>query len=339
MRYLHDQSLKRSSLLAFILAVVLVLSACGGNGAVSDGNKNENGSSDSDKPVVKIGYIPITHAVPLYIMDQIEEESEFDKFELELVKFGSWPDLVEALNAGRIHGASMLVTLAMAAKEQGIDLKAVALGHRDGNVLIGSRVSDEINEVADLKGKNFAIPHKFSTHNILLYRMLKEAGLDYEDVNAIELAPPEMPAALSEGRISGYVVAEPFGAISVVMDTGKVLFQSEDIWMDSVDCALVLRGDFINGSRSVAEELVEQYVTSGEIAEKKDKQTVESSQVYMDVKDEVMDLSLKWISYDDLRLNKEAYEELTHYLVEMGLSENPAAYEDFVDNSLIDRVQ
>lgn len=342
MRYLHFHSLKRKSLLALLLVIVLGISACGGNGAVSDGNGNEEGSSGNgsgDKPVVKIGYLPITHAVPLYIMDQIEEETGFSEFELELVKFGSWPDLVEALNAGRIHGASMLVTLAMAAKEQGIDLKAVALGHRDGNVLIGSRVSDEINEVADLKGKNFAIPHKFSTHNILLYRMLKEAGLDYEDVNAIELAPPEMPAALSEGRISGYVVAEPFGAISVVMDTGKVLFQSEDIWMDSVDCALVLRGDFINSSRSVAEELVEQYVTSGEIAEKKDKQTVESSQVYMDVKDEVMDLSLKWISYDDLRLNKEAYEELTHYLVEMGLSENPAAYEDFVDNSLIDRVQ
>lgn len=319
-------STRKKSLFMILLAFILILTACG------SGNKG----SVTDKKTVKIGYLPITHAVPLYIEDDMGDVEGFENFDLELVKFGSWPDLVEALNAGRIDGASMLVTLAMAAKEQGIDLKAVALGHRDGNVLIGSRVSEEINEVADLKGKDFAIPHKFSTHNILLYRMLKDAGLEYTDVNAVELAPPEMPAALSQGRISGYVVAEPFGAISVVMETGKVLFQSEDIWLDSVDCALVLRGDFINKNPEVAQDFVSQYVKAGEMAELKDDHVHEVSTQYMDVEKDVMDLSLQWISYDDLRLNEEAYDELTHYLVEMGLSENPPAYEDFVDNTLID---
>jgi len=34
---------------------------------------------------------------------------------------------VDALNSGKVDGASMLIELAMKAKEQGIDLKAVAL--------------------------------------------------------------------------------------------------------------------------------------------------------------------------------------------------------------------
>jgi len=170
----------------------------------------------------------------------------FKNFKLELVKFGSWTELVDALNSGKVDGASMLIELAMKAKEQGIDLKAVALGHRDGNVVV---VSKDINKVEDLKGKSFAIPSKLSTHNILLHIMLKNHGLAYNDVNVVELPPPEMAAALAEGRISGYCVAEPFGAKSVAVDKGKTLFESQDLWEGSVCCGLVLRNDFIKITR------------------------------------------------------------------------------------------
>ena len=62
----------------------------------------------------------------------------------------------------------------MKAKELGIDLKAVALGHQDGNVLVSSK---EVKTTADLKGETYAIPHKFSSQNILLNEMLKKDGL------------------------------------------------------------------------------------------------------------------------------------------------------------------
>lgn len=298
------------------------LTACGAGGKASTNSKQE-------KKIVKIGYLPITHAVPLYMESELKNKN----FKIELVKFGSWPELMDALNTGRIDGASVLIQLAMKAKEQGIDLKAVALGHRDGNVLIGAK---DINTVADLKGKTFAIPNKYSTHNILLYQMLKKAGMKYEDVNVVELPPAEMPAALSEGRIAGYVVAEPFGAISVSLDKGKVLYQSEEIWKDSVDCALVLRNDWIKGDRELAKEFVGEYVKAGEMAQAKDEHTQEVTSKYINVDKKVMDLSLKWISYDHLRIDKEAYDKLRESLLEMKLSENPPTYEDFVDSSLID---
>lgn len=328
---MHSATRSRRSIfaIAIIACFALALTACSGSGSESQS------ANSGKKRVVKIGYLPITHAVPLYIEDALEEEG-YDKFELELVKFGSWPDLADALNTGRIDGASMLVTLAMRAKEQGIDLKAVALGHRDGNVLV---VSPDINQTTDLKGKNFAIPHKFSSHNILLYQMLEQAGMKYEDVNAIETTPAEMPAALSEGRIAGYVVAEPFGAIAVNMGKGKVLYQSDEIWMNSVDCALVLRGEFIDKEKEIAAEFVKNYLLAGERAEAKDDYTKEVSTKYMKVDQQVLDLSLEWIKYDDLKLNQEPYDKLAEYLVKMGLSENPPAYEDFVDNSFIDEAK
>lgn len=318
------KSINKIVLLMLVSVLALSLAACGSGGG-------QESTGDGEKKTVKIGYLPITHAVPLYIEKEMQE---YENFNLELVKFGSWPELMDALNTGRIDGASVLVTLAMKAKEQGIDLSAVALGHRDGNVFV---TANDINDAEDLKGKTFAIPHKFSTHNILLYQMLKQNGLKYGDVKAVEMPPAEMPAALSEGRIAGYVVAEPFGAISVAIEKGKVLYQDQDVWKDSIDCTLVLRNDFIQKDREIAQEFVDQYVKAGDLAELKDEHTHEMSSKYMKVEKDVLDLSFQWISYDDLKIKEEEFEELRENLIEMGLMENPPTYSEFVDHSLIDK--
>ncbi len=280
--------------------------------------------------MVKIGYLPITHAAPLYM----QTDKGYENYAIELVKFGSWPELMDALNTGKIDGASVLIQLAMKAKEQGIDLKAVALGHRDGNVLVGA---PDIEKVEDLQGKSFAIPNKYSTHNILLYRMLQDAGLNYDDVDVVELPPAEMPAALAEGRIAGYVVAEPFGALSVALEKGKVLFQSEDIWPDSIDCGLVLRSAFIEEHKDIAKQFVTDYAAAGEQMNTSDKHAHDVVAKYIKVDEEVLDLSLNWISYNNLKIEADAYSILRDSLMEMGLSEEPPTYEEFVDATLMEQ--
>lgn len=304
--------------LLMTMLFVTFLAACGNNDSAVDG----------EKPTIKIGYLPITHAVPLYM----QNDENYEDYNLELVKFGSWPELMDALNTGAIDGASVLIQLAMNAKEKGIDLKAVALGHRDGNVLIAG---NDINSVEELVGKSFAIPSRFSTHNILLYEMLKKHGIAYDEVDVIELPPAEMPAALAEGRIAGYVVAEPFGAISVVLENGKVLYQSEEIWKDSIDCGLVLRGKFIEDNKELADKFVNDYVAGGELAQGKDEHMHEVVGQYLTVDQNVLDISLDWISYDNLSIEQESYAILRDALMEMGLSDDPPSYEDFVDASFV----
>lgn len=92
----------------------------------------------------------------------------------------------------------MLAELAMAAVSNGLNLKAVALGHKDGNVVI---VSNDITKVEDLKGKTFAIPSNQSSHNILLNDMLSDAGMSIDDVNVVQLAPAEMPSSWQAVRL------------------------------------------------------------------------------------------------------------------------------------------
>lgn len=315
---------KHISVLSICIVLLFFLTAC----------TNEITVNSEGKPVIKIGYLPITHAAPLYIEEALAEEG-FEHFELELVKFGSWVDLMDALNTGRIDGASVLATIAMRGKEMDIDLRAVALSHREGNAII---VANDMDRVEDLKGKTFAIPHKISSHHVLLYLMLKQAGIAYDHVNVVEMPPAEMPAALSEGRIAGYAVAEPFGAQAVVQGVGKVLFQEDELWEHAIDCALVLRGELIDGYPQAAQEFVEKYIAAGIKAEKEEQKADQIIQEYMNVNDEVLELSMEWISYDDLKINEKSYEQLREFLIELELLEDPPQYEEFVDNSLIEKV-
>ena len=131
-------------------------------------------TADGKKQIITIGYLPITHALAVFEEKELLDADENSTLQIQLQKFSSWTDLMDALNSGRINGASVLAELAMAAVSNGLDLKAVALGHKDGNVVI---VSNDITKVEDLKGKTFAIPSNQSSHNILLNDMLSDAGM------------------------------------------------------------------------------------------------------------------------------------------------------------------
>lgn len=213
----------------------------------------------------------------------------------------------------------------MKSKQEGIGLKAVALGHRDGNVVI---VSNDINTAADLKGKTFAIPHRQSSHNILLNETLATAGLTVDDVNVTELAPTEMPSALASGQIDGYCVAEPFGAMGVSLGAGKVLYSSEELWPDSLCCGLVLTDKFIEERPEQAKEFVQSYKAAGNNLDKE--KAKEVAKKYLSQTDDVLDISLQWISYNDLDITEETYDQLVERVKEYGLSDNPPAYSDFV---------
>ena len=171
-------------------------------------------------------------------------------------------------------------------------------------------------------------PHRQSSHNILLNDALATAGLTIDDVNVTELAPTEMPSALASGQIDGYCVAEPFGAMGVSLGAGKVLFSSEELWKDSLCCGLVLTDKFIDERHDDAKSFVENYKKAGNSLDKA--KAKETAKKYFSQSDEVLDISLQWISYNDLDITEEEYNTLAEKVKEYGLSDNPPSYSDFV---------
>ncbi|MDE7321693.1 MAG: ABC transporter substrate-binding protein [Lachnospiraceae bacterium] len=317
--------------IALLLSAVVSAAAITGCGSIhqnavglTESAAVNDSPAENTKTVVTIGYLPITHALTIFEEKELLE-AEDAQLQIKLQKFGSWTDLTDALNAGQIDGASMLVELAMSASSRGIGLKAVALGHRDGNVVVVSR---QIESAADLKGKTFAIPSNQSSHNILLNDLLTEAGLTREDLNIIQLSPAEMPSSLAGKAIDGYCVAEPFGAQAVVNGIGHVLYKSEELWENSICCALVLREDFIDSHGDDTTLLAEYYNRAGDALTDEEKLAVAEQYLGQDKK--VMEKSLEWISFDNLAINTEDYERLTEKVKKDGILESPPAYEKFV---------
>lgn len=308
---MNDRKKKISSLLLAGTLLTGLLTGCG--------------KESQDENTVKIAYLPITHA--LAVLEEAEELETETGLKIELVKFGSWTELLDALNSGRVDGASVLIELAMKSKQEGVGIKAVALGHHDGNVVV---VSNDINSASDLKGKTFAIPHRQSSHHILLHETLAKGGLTIEDVNVTELAPTEMPSALASGQIDGYCVAEPFGAMGVSIDAGKVLYSSEELWEDSVCCGLVLTDSFLETRPDDARIFVENYKKAGDSLDKETAQA--TAKKYFSQSDDVLETSLQWISYDSLEITEEMYDLLVEKVKNDGLSDNPPAYSEFVKN-------
>lgn len=312
------KNLKKWFAVILVSALALSVTGCG----KQDTEESEGAAADG-KVTVTIGYLPITHALAVFKEKQLLEEDSDIRVELE--KFSSWSDLTDALNAGRIDGASVLIELAMNAVSQGIDLKAVALGHKDGNVVV---VNNDIQSVEQLRGKTFAIPHTQSSHNILLNDMLAEGGLTLDDIEVVQLSPSEMPSSLASGSIAGYCVAEPFGAQAVSQKFGHVLYYSEDLWENSLCCGLVFNGDFIEKNQDVVSTFAAKYYEVGNLLDKNTAQTV--AEEYLGQDADVLKTSLQWIHYDDLKISKEDYQVLCDKVIEYGINQNPPSYEDFV---------
>ena len=314
--------MKRFFAILTILLTLFTAAGCGQSPAAPRAEK------DGVK-TIRIAYLPITHALTLFAAKELQTAD--GPIKIELIKYGSWPELMDALNTGKVDGASVLAELAVKAKEQGIDVKAAALGHRDGNAII---VGNDIEKPADLKGKVFAIPHKQSSHKLLLDQLLAQNGLSENDLTVVEMSPPEMPAALATKQIAGYCVAEPFGAKSVALKNGHELIPAQELWPDSICCLLVFNGEFLAANRDLTREFVQQYKQAGIYLTEHPEAQKTIALKYLKAKDKVLDLSLQWISYDNLSIPQASYDELITRMQTSHLLTKAPSYEEFVDSSL-----
>jgi len=203
------------------------------------------GTFKGDDIPVQIGYLPITDATPLLVADQLQLFREQGLRTEKPRMFRSWAQLVEAFVAGQVNVIHLLTPATLWVRYGAkFPAKIVAWNHMGGSALT---VANNINSVGDLAGKTVAIPFWYSIHNILLQKVLSEAGLKPvslrpgqtladNEVNLVVQPPAEMVSALAGGGIAGFIVAEPFNAAAELKGVGKVLRFSGDIWKDHACC-------------------------------------------------------------------------------------------------------
>ena len=219
------------------------------------------------EPSLKIGYLPITDATPLLIG---HAQGFFEKQGLVVEKptlIRGWAEISEAFLSGTLNVVHLLLPIPIYMRfSQQHKVKVVAWNHMDGSALtIASRKS--ISSFADLGGKQIAIPHWYSIHNIILQLGLRQAGLEVvtqdrsvalkrNQTNLFVMKPPDMPTALSAHAIDGYIVAEPFNAAGEVLVNASILRFTGDVFRNHPCCVVVMKEELMQSHPEWAQKTV-----------------------------------------------------------------------------------
>jgi sulfonate transport system substrate-binding protein len=143
--------------------------------------------------------------------------------------FPAGPQLLEALNAGAIDIGATGETPPIFAQAAGTPLVYVSYqsGSGAGSAIIVPENSP-INTVEDLVGKQIAFNRASSAH-LLTIRALEQAGLTYDDVTPVFLAPPDARAAFQGGSIDAWTIWNSFLEAAIQELNAKVVVSGETV--------------------------------------------------------------------------------------------------------------
>jgi len=221
-------------------------------------------SADSGREALAVGFLPVTCHLTCPVTDFASKTSRSTRFDSQ--RFTDFPTVVETLKGGRLDATFMIAPLAMKLHEQGVKVRIVYLGHRDGSTVI-VRKDLQARSLKDLTGRVFAIPSKYSNQHLVIRKLMKDEGVDPSTIRFVELPPPDMPGALASKAIDAYFIGEPHAARAELDGSGRVLYHAKDIWPKFISCVLVVTDRLIAERPAVVRDLVRGIAESGEWAD------------------------------------------------------------------------
>jgi NitT/TauT family transport system substrate-binding protein len=263
------------------------------------------------------------------------------QFAYEYSKYSGWPEIKESLMAGRIQAAYMLAPLVMDLADRNIPIKIVSLGHRSGAVIM-VRTDSSYQNFKQLTGKRIAIPSRFAVDFLFLRKMLVQEHLTPDDVQIIEMAPPDMPAALYADAVDAYCTGEPFGAAAQRAGYARILRMTRDEWRNYICCVLTVREELIVQNRPLVQDLVDHVLGAGVWLDAKQENRNKAVAIAAGKKffnqdpniiQFVMDHPTDRVTYGDLRMIRQEFEDLMQLSIEAGTIKHPVPYETYVDES------
>jgi NitT/TauT family transport system substrate-binding protein len=299
-----------------------------------------------------VGGLPVTCNLTLPVAcvgkeNAIKARTAKNEFRYEYSKYNGWPEIKESLMTGRIQAGYMLAPLVMDLADKGIPVKVVSLGHRSGAVIMVKQDS-AYQKFADLRGKRIAIPSRFAVDFLFLRKMLARENMTPKDIEIVELPPPDMPAALYAEAVDAYCTGEPFGAAAQQAGYARVLRMTRDEWRNYICCVLTVREELINTNRAQVQDLVNQIQGAGiwldEKQENRNKAVAIAAGKEFFNQDPsilrfVMENPTDRVTYGDLRMIREEFEDLMQLSIQAGTIKHPIAFEKYVDESFVKAAQ
>ena len=306
--------------------------------------------ADRKRGALQVGGLPVTCNLTLPVACLARENANkaaggAPGFEYEYSKFNGWPEIKESLMTGRIQAAYMLAPLVMDLADKKIPVKIVSLGHRSGAVIM-VRTDSPYEHFRQLAGKRIAIPSRFAVDFLFLRKMLAQENMTPADVQIIEMAPPDMPAALYANAVDAYCTGEPFGAAAQSAGYAKPLRMTRDEWRNYICCVLTVREELIAENPALVQDLVNHVLGAGQWLDaqqgNRDKAvSIAAGRRFFNQDPKILKFVMEnptdRVTYGDLRMIRSEFEDLMQLSIQAGTISHPVAYETYVDESFASR--
>jgi NitT/TauT family transport system substrate-binding protein len=218
-------------------------------------------------------------------------------------------------------------------------VKIVSLGHRSGAVIM-VRSDSAYQHFRQLSGKRIAVPSRFAVDFLFLRKMLARENMTPKDIELVEMAPPDMPAALYANAVDAYCTGEPFGAAAQRAGYARPLRMTRDEWRNYICCVLTVRQELIDSDPALVQDLVNHVLGAGvwldqQQANREKAITIAAGRDFFNQDPNilrfVMENPTDRVTYGDLRMIRTEFEELMQLSIEAGTIQHPIAYEKYLD--------
>jgi NitT/TauT family transport system substrate-binding protein len=222
---MHGTTTRTASLLsAALLTATLGLTGCGGD---------EVAPKSGGRDQVTVGVIAIVDVAPIYLG---KEKGFFSKRKIDLtLKPGSGGAAsIPSVVKGEFQFAFGNVTSLLVARDQNLPLKVLTNGvastgerGKDFSAVV-VRGDSPIRTAADLAGKTVSVNNLRNIGDTTVRASVRMAGGDPASLKFIELALPEMPAAVQNKRVDAAWVVEPFLTQSIAQGARPIAWNFVD---------------------------------------------------------------------------------------------------------------
>ena len=134
---------------------------------------------------------------------------------------------------------------------------ATAMGRRWWFTKSPRSTISRISEEADCRTQSLF------NQKLLVVKALKDHGVQPDEVKILEMAPPDMPAALFSKAVDAITSRQPYMGQAELDGYGRVLYQTKDVWPNFISCVLAVREDAIRDHRETVQKLVDGIAKSG----------------------------------------------------------------------------
>ncbi len=205
----------RSAVVVAAVVVAAMVAGCGGDSSGSDAGGGGGVTN------IKVGYVPYADDAPAFLAQEI---GIFRKHGLnvEFVPAANPTAIVAAMISGQQQFGFVTDPVLINVNLRGTAIKCVApvVGRqpadtkRDGTTLVAGKGSG-IKGVKDLAGKKVGMVQLNSLNSLDVQTLASQAGIDHKSIQLIQMPFPQMPAALSQGRVHAAVIVQPFAQTAI----------------------------------------------------------------------------------------------------------------------------